>query len=84
MYSSKMGAPGKTEGTIFSPIPCEIKAEGPEQVGGEAHVLKLNFVQRFKENVMLQSRQNTDWVFSLLVCVFVFVFEICSKLVTKD
>lgn len=30
-----MGVPGKTEGTIFSPVPCEITLNGPERVGGE-------------------------------------------------
>ena len=29
-----MGVPGKTEGTIFSPIPCEVILTGPERVGG--------------------------------------------------
>ena len=29
-----MGVPGKTEGTIFSPIPCEVTLTGPERVGG--------------------------------------------------
>ncbi|RMX53183.1 hypothetical protein pdam_00023586 [Pocillopora damicornis] len=31
--SCKMGVPGKTEGTIFSPIPCEVILTGPERVG---------------------------------------------------
>lgn len=30
-----MGVPGKTEGTIFSPIPCDVILSGPERVGGE-------------------------------------------------
>ena len=30
-----MGVPGKTEGTIFSPIPCEVILSGPERVGGK-------------------------------------------------
>lgn len=30
-----MGVPGKTEGTIFSPVPCEVILNGPERVGGE-------------------------------------------------
>ena len=30
-----MGVPGKTEGTIFSPVPYEIILNGPERVGGE-------------------------------------------------
>ena len=30
-----MGVPGKTEGTIFSPIPCEVILTGPERVGGK-------------------------------------------------
>lgn len=34
-YSCKMGVPGKTEGTIFSPIPCEVILTGPERVGGK-------------------------------------------------
>ena len=33
-----MGVPGKTEGTIFSPIPCEVALSGPERVGGEGAV----------------------------------------------
>ena len=33
--SCKMGVPGKTEGTIFSPVPCEVILNGPERVGGE-------------------------------------------------
>lgn len=35
LYSCKMGVPGKTEGTIFSPIPCEVILTGPERVGGK-------------------------------------------------
>ena len=38
LFSCKMGVPGKTEGTIFSPIPCEVTLSGPERVGGEGAV----------------------------------------------
>ena len=34
-----MGVPGKTEGTIFSPIPCEIILTGPERVGGKRELI---------------------------------------------
>ncbi|XP_029184021.2 eukaryotic translation initiation factor 3 subunit F-like isoform X1 [Acropora millepora] len=39
--SCKMGVPGKTEGTIFSPVPCEVILNGPERVG-------VNWLQRTK------------------------------------
>lgn len=35
-----MGVPGKTEGTIFSPIPCEVTLTGPERVGGKEAVIR--------------------------------------------
>ena len=34
-----MGVPGKTEGTIFSPIPCEVILTGPERVGGRKELI---------------------------------------------
>jgi len=34
-----MGVPGKTEGTIFSTIPCEIILTGPERVGGKRELI---------------------------------------------
>lgn len=30
---SKVGLPGKTEGIIFTPVPCEVTAFEPERVG---------------------------------------------------
>ena len=35
---SKVGLPGKTEGIIFTPIPCEVTTFEPERVG--VHILK--------------------------------------------
>ena len=32
---SKVGIPGKTEGVIFTPIPCEVVYFEPERVGVE-------------------------------------------------
>ena len=35
MLRSKVGIPGKTEGVIFTPIPCEVVYFEPERVGVE-------------------------------------------------
>ena len=32
-YRSKVGVPGKTEGIIFTPIPCEVVYFEPERAG---------------------------------------------------
>lgn len=34
-HRSKVGLPGKTEGTIFTPLPCEVVYFEPERVGVE-------------------------------------------------
>ena len=39
LFSCKMGVPGKTEGTIFSPIACEVILTGPERVGGRRELI---------------------------------------------
>ena len=63
-----MGVPGKTEGTIFSPIPCEVTLTGPERVGGNVFYIQRslffnpntkyvlrNFKQNFGMNVSMKS-----------------------------
>ena len=51
--SCKMGVPGKTEGTIFSPVPCEIMLTGPERVGGERERQNDDQVLYLKEHTLL-------------------------------
>ena len=34
IFSSQLGIPGKTMGTLFTPIPVEVTAYEPERVGG--------------------------------------------------
>ena len=35
LFSSQMGVPGKTTGTMFIPVPLEAVAHDPERVGGK-------------------------------------------------
>ena len=75
-----MGVPGKTEGTIFSPIPCEVILTGPERVGGNIlqtlckvvtcihnpNKHSLMIVYRIREIVSFELGKN-DTVLSLLI-----------------
>lgn len=62
-----MGVPGKTEGTIFSPIPCDVILSGPERVGGE--IIQFTAVEVYGKGLTRK----------MLVCIVDFLSAIHFK-----
>jgi len=40
LFSTHIGTPGKTVGTMFAPVPVEITSYEPEKVGGNISLQK--------------------------------------------
>jgi len=43
-FSTSMGVPGKTVGTMFTPVPVEILCQEAERVGGENICINLTLI----------------------------------------
>ncbi|EDO36347.1 predicted protein [Nematostella vectensis] len=84
--SVKMGVPGKTEGTMFSQIPCEVKLTGPEKVGVD--VLQRTKSTPKKAVSLISDMQHvtgaTDRLLEMLETVITYVEEVLAGSVPAD
>ncbi|KXJ24911.1 eukaryotic translation initiation factor 3 subunit F [Exaiptasia diaphana] len=84
--SVKMGVPEKTEGTIFSQIPCEIKLTASEKVGVE--VLQRTKIASKKSVSLISDMQHvtsaTDRLLNIITDVISYVENVINGKIVPD